>query len=166
MQLRPLGRSGLSIAPLMLGGNVFGWTADEAASHRVLDAFVAAGFNAIDTAEAYSSWVPGHKGGESETVIGDWLAKGGPKLRERVVIATKSGWHQGDTPGMLKGERVIASVEASLKRLRTDYIDLHQTHSDDAETPFEETFGAYAKLIEQGKVRAIGASNLTAVRLK
>jgi aryl-alcohol dehydrogenase-like predicted oxidoreductase len=166
MQLRALGRSGLKIAPLMLGGNVFGWTADEAASHRVLDAFTGAGFTAIDTAEAYSSWVPGHKGGESETVIGNWLAKGGPKLREKVVIATKVGWHQGDAPGKLKGELVIAAVDASLKRLRTDYIDLHQTHSDDPQTTFEETFGAYAKLIEQGKVRAIGASNLSAARLK
>jgi aryl-alcohol dehydrogenase-like predicted oxidoreductase len=165
MHHRPLGRSGLSIAPLVFGGNVFGWTADEAMSHRLLDAFVGAGFNAVDTAEAYSSWVPGHKGGESETVIGGWLAKGGPALREKVIIATKSGWHQGDTPGMLKANKIKASVDASLLRLKTDYIDLHQTHSDDTGTTFEEILGAYRDLIAAGKVRAVGASNLSAERL-
>ncbi len=166
MQTRPLGRSGLQIAPLVFGGNVFGWTADAATSFKLLDAFVAAGFNAVDTAEAYSAWAPGHKGGESETVIGDWLAQGGAARREKVIIATKSGWHQGDTPGMLKAEKIVAAVDASLKRLKTDYIDLHQTHSDDAETPFEEIFGAYQGLIAAGKVRAIGASNISAERMR
>ena len=167
MSLRPLGRSGLSIAPLVFGGNVFGWTADEATSHAMLDAFTGAGFNAIDTAEAYSSWVPGHTGGESETVIGSWLAKGGAARRDSVIIATKSGWRAGDGPaGLLRADKIVASVDASLKRLQTDYIDLHQTHSDDPDTPFEEIFSAYAALIGQGKVRAVGASNLSAERLK
>jgi aryl-alcohol dehydrogenase-like predicted oxidoreductase len=168
MHPRPLGRSGLSIAPLVFGGNVFGWTADEAMSHRLLDAFTGAGFNVIDTAEAYSAWVPGHKGGESETVIGGWLAKGGAARRERVIIATKSGWRSGaDAPaGQLRADKIKAAVDASLRRLKTDYIDLHQTHSDDPETPFEEIFGAYRDLIAAGKVRAAGASNLTAERLK
>ncbi len=167
MPLRPLGRSGLSVAPLVFGGNVFGWTADEATSHAMLDAFTGAGFNAIDTAEAYSSWVPGHTGGESETVIGSWLAKGGAARREGVIVATKSGWRAGDGPaGLLRADKIVASVDASLKRLQTDYIDLHQTHSDDPDTPFEEIFGAYSDLIAEGKVRAIGASNLSAARLK
>ncbi|HWE45262.1 MAG TPA: aldo/keto reductase [Caulobacteraceae bacterium] len=167
MNLRPLGRSGLTVAPLVFGGNVFGWTAEEATSHAMLDAFVGAGFNAVDTAEAYSSWVPGHKGGESETVIGTWLAKGGAARREGVVIATKSGWRSGDGPGgLLRADKIVAAVDASLTRLQTDYIDLHQTHSDDPETPFEEIFGAYAGLMAQGKVRAVGASNLSATRLK
>ena len=164
MQKRPLGRSGLSIAPLMFGGNVFGWTADKAASFALLDAFVDAGFNAIDTAEAYSSWVPGHVGGESETIIGEWLERSGK--RDQVVIATKVGWHDGSEPGLLREANIIAAAEASLKRLKTDVIDLYQSHKDDPETPFEETLGAFAKLIEQGKVRAIGASNISADRLQ
>jgi len=164
MQKRPLGRSGLQIAPLVFGGNVFGWTADRETSFRLLDAFTDAGFNAVDTAEAYSSWVPGHKGGESETVIGDWLERSG--RRDRVVIATKVGWHQGDTPGLLRAADIVRAAEASLKRLRTDVIDLYQSHTDDPQTPFEETLGAFAKLIEQGKVRAIGASNISAPRLQ
>ena len=161
---RPLGRSGISIAPLVFGGNVFGWTADAATSYQLLDAFMEAGFNAIDTAEAYSSWVPGHTGGESETVIGDWLQRRG--RRDHVVVCTKVGWHSGDKPGLLTAANVARGCDASLKRLKTDYIDLYQSHSDDPQTPLEETLGAYAKLIEQGKVRAIGCSNYSAARLK
>jgi aryl-alcohol dehydrogenase-like predicted oxidoreductase len=161
MEKRNLGGSGLQIAPLMLGGNVLGWTADEATSFRLLDRFVDAGLNAIDTADTYSAWVPGHKGGESETVIGNWLkARGG---RDKVVIATKVGW---DAPQSgLARDRILAKAEASLRRLQTDYIDLYQSHKDDAATPLEETLSAYATLIAQGKVRAIGASNYTAPRL-
>ena len=164
MQKRPLGRSGLSIAPLVFGGNVFGWTADRETSFALLDAFVDAGFNAIDTAEAYSSWVPGNSGGESETIIGEWLERSG--RRDDVVIATKVGWHSGDTPGLLTEANIIRGAEDSLRRLRTDVIDLYQSHADDPATPLEETLGAYAKLIEQGKVRAIGASNYSAARLQ
>ncbi len=161
MQQRPLGKSGLSIAPIMLGGNVFGWTADEKTSHAVLDAFVGAGFNAIDTADVYSAWVPGHKGGESETVIGAWLAARG--RRDDVVIATKLGmWPK--YPKLTKAN-IIAACEESLQRLQTDYIDLYQAHQDDAATPLEETMAAFAALKRAGKVRAIGASNYTAARL-
>lgn len=161
MRKRTLGNSGLEIAPLMFGGNVLGWTADEAMSFRLLDRFVDAGLNAIDTADVYSSWVPGHRGGESETVIGNWLkARGG---RDKVVIATKVGWDR--KRGGLARDRILAKAEASLRRLKTDYIDLYQSHLDDPETPLEETLSAHQKLIEQGKVRAIGASNYTAPRL-
>jgi aryl-alcohol dehydrogenase-like predicted oxidoreductase len=161
MQKRRLGNSGLEIAPLMFGGNVLGWTADQAMSFRLLDRFVAAGLDAIDTADIYSSWVPGHKGGESETVIGNWLkARGG---RDKVVIATKVGFDQKQ--GGLARERIIAKAEASLRRLQTDYIDLYLSHIDDTATPLEETLAAYRTLIEQGKVRAIGASNYGAPRL-
>lgn len=161
MQKRKLGKSGLEIAPLMLGGNVLGWTADEATSFTLLDRFVDAGLNAIDTADTYSAWVPGHKGGESETVIGNWLkARGG---RAKVVIATKVGWDLQE--GGLARDRIIAKCEASLKRLQTDYIDLYQSHRDDPVTPLEETLAAHETLIRQGKVRAIGASNYTAQRL-
>ena len=163
MQKRRLGNSGLEIAPLMFGGNVFGWTADEATSFKLLDRFVAAGFNAIDTADVYSRWAPGHKGGESEIVLGRWLkARGG---RDRVVIATKVG---NDMPGVGKGlskAHIVRSVEASLKRLQTDYIDLYQSHIDDSATPFEETLAAYAELMKAGKVRAVGASNYNGARL-
>ena len=162
MEKRPLGRSGLSIAPLMFGGNVLGWTADEATSFSLLDAFVAGGFDAIDTADVYSAWVPGHTGGESETVIGKWLKRRG--RRDDVVIATKVGmWpkHSG-----LKRETVMAAAEESLQRLQTDYIDLYQSHRDDAETPLDETLEAFSRLVEQGKVRAIGASNYEAPRLR
>lgn len=162
MQKRKLGRSGLEIAPLVFGGNVLGWTADEPTSFRLLDRFVAAGLNAIDTADVYSSWVPGHKGGESETVIGNWLmARGG---RDTVVIATKVGWDQKQ--GGLARDRIIAKVEGSLRRLQTDYIDLYQSHLDDPATPLEETLAAYDALLKQGKVRAIGCSNYTASRLE
>jgi aryl-alcohol dehydrogenase-like predicted oxidoreductase len=166
MKKRKLGNSGLEISPLVFGGNVFGWTIDEAASFKLLDAFVAAGFNAIDTADIYAKWAPGNKGGESETVIGNWLKRSGN--REKVIIATKLGIDM--TPGStgisgLSRSYVFSAVEDSLRRLQTDYIDLYQSHRDDPNTPMEETLGAYAELIKQGKVRAIGASNFTAARL-
>ncbi len=160
--MRPLGRSGLKIAPLMLGGNVFGWTADQATSFRVLDRFVDAGLNAIDTAEVYSAWVPGHTGGESETVLGDWFARSGK--RDKVVLATKVGWANEGQRGLQSAANIMRGVEDSLRRLKTDVIDLYQSHTDDPATPFEETLGAFARLIEQGKVRAIGASNISAER--
>lgn len=164
MQKRPLGRSGLSIAPLMLGGNVFGWTADRQTSFDILDAFVGAGFNAIDTADCYSLWVPGNRGGESETIIGEWLARRG--RRDDVVIATKVGWELAPDRKGLSAHWITQAVEDSLKRLGTDYIDLYQSHIDDSTIPFEETLSAYGRLIEQGKVRAIGASNISGVRLE
>ncbi len=164
MQHRQLGRSGLSIPKLMIGGNVFGWTADAAASHRLLDAMFAAGLTAIDTADVYSAWAPGHQGGESETVIGDWLARSGK--RDQVVIATKVGMQMGSGDKGLSRAWITRAVEDSLRRLRTDRIDLYQAHSDDATVPLEETLGAFAELIRQGKVRAIGASNYTAERLR
>lgn len=163
MQFRPLGQSGLSIAPLMLGGNVFGWSADEATSHNLLDAFVDQGFNAIDTADSYSRWVPGHSGGESETVIGNWLKKSGK--RGKVVIATKVGSDMGQGK-CLKKDYILKSADQSLKRLGIEIIDLYQSHFDDEVTPVEETLEAYAVLIKAGKVRAIGASNLSPARLK
>lgn len=163
MDKRVLGKSGLAIAPLMFGGNVFGWTIDEATSFSLLDRFAAAGLNAIDTADVYSRWVPGHKGGESEAILGAWLkARGG---RDRMVIATKAG---NEMPGFGKGlskAHLLKACEASLRRLQTDYIDLYQSHIDDPSVPMEETLGAYQTLIEQGKVRAIGASNFSAARL-
>jgi aryl-alcohol dehydrogenase-like predicted oxidoreductase len=161
MEIRPLGRSGLSIAPLMLGGNVFGWTADEKTSHGILDAFVAGGFNAIDTADVYSAWVPGNTGGDSEKVIGTWINARGK--RDDVIIATKVGMWPVQ-PG-LSAANIVSACEASLKRLQTDYIDLYQSHRDDAETPQDETLEAYGKLVKSGKVRAIGASNFEAQRL-
>jgi aryl-alcohol dehydrogenase-like predicted oxidoreductase len=163
MQKRRLGSSGLEIAPLMFGGNVLGWTADEATCFKLLDRFVAAGFNAIDTADVYSRWAPGHKGGESEIVLGRWLAARGG--RERVIIATKVG---NDMPGVGKGlskGHIVRSVEGSLERLQTDYIDLYQSHIDDSATPLEETLATYAELIKAGKVRVIGASNYRGARL-
>jgi aryl-alcohol dehydrogenase-like predicted oxidoreductase len=163
MQLCPLGRSSLTVGPLMLGGNVFGWTADEAASFAVLDAFVAAGLNFIDTADAYSRWVPGHAGGESETVLGKWLKSRGN--RDQVLIATKLGVEVVPGEQGLSRSYMQRAVERSLQRLQTDYIDLYQSHRDDPETPIEETLSAYGDLIRQGKVRAIGASNFTAERL-
>lgn len=164
MQKRKLGRSGLEIAPLMLGGNVFGWTADERASHAVLDRVADAGLDAIDTADVYSRWAAGHSGGESEAVIGRWLAgRGG---RDRIVIATKVGWEMGPQAKGLSRAYIMKSVEGSLRRLQTDYIDLYQSHIDDAATPFEETLRAYEDLMRQGKVRAVGCSNITADRLR
>jgi aryl-alcohol dehydrogenase-like predicted oxidoreductase len=163
MDMRKLGRTDIAIAPLMLGGNVFGWTADEPTSFAVLDAFVGGGFNAIDTADVYSRWGPGHVGGESETVIGAWLkTRGG---RDKVIIATKCGMDMGGDNKGLSAAYIARAVEDSLRRLQTDYIDLYQAHRDDTDTPQDETMGAFAKLVEQGKVRAIGASNFEAARL-
>lgn len=156
-----LGRSELETAPIAFGGNVFGWTVDEPASFALLDSFVDAGFNLIDTADGYSAWVPGNQGGESETIIGKWLTRSGK--RNKVLIATKVA-KLARRPG-LSAANIALAVEDSLKRLRVDVIDLYQSHQDDPATPIEETLGAYAKLIEQGKVRAIGASNFTAARL-
>ncbi|WP_233559626.1 aldo/keto reductase [Taibaiella sp. KBW10] len=155
-----LGPSNLSIAPLIFGGNVFGWTVDEQSSFALLDAFVAAGFNSIDTADVYSSWVPGNTGGESETIIGKWLKQRGK--RDDLVIATKLGAHNAG----LSAAYMKTAVEASLKRLQTDYIDLYIAHYDDPATPVAETMDAFNALIKEGKVRYIGASNLSAARIK
>ncbi len=163
MQLRTLGRSRLQVSPLCLGGNVFGWTATEAASFAVLDALVGAGLNFIDTADVYSVWVPGHHGGESESVIGNWLKRG--VKRKDVVIATKVGMAMAPDRKGLSAVHIAQSVEGSLRRLQTDYIDLYFSHCDDASVPLEETLGAYEKLLAAGKVRAIGASNFTAARV-
>jgi aryl-alcohol dehydrogenase-like predicted oxidoreductase len=160
---RRLGNSSLQVAPWALGGNVFGWTADEAASFRLLDAFIDSGLNLIDTADVYSKWIPGHTGGESETIIGNWLAKRGG--RDKVLIATKLGVEMGPGEGGLSRAYMGQAVERSLKRLKTDYIDLYQAHRDDPETPMEETLSAFDELIKAGKVRAIGASNFKANRL-
>ena len=165
MELRPLGRSGLSVPPIVFGGNVFGWTADKAMSFRLLDACVDHALNAIDTADVYSAWVTGHKGGESETVIGEWL-KARPGARSKVLILTKCGM---EMPGVGKGLSaawIATAAEASLKRLGIETIDLYQAHRDDEATPLEETLGAFAKLVKAGKVRAIASSNYSAERLK
>lgn len=164
MEKRKIGRSNLEVAPLAFGGNVFGWTADEATSFALLDRFVERGFNLIDTADVYSRWVPGHKGGESETVIGKWLKKSGK--RKDVVIATKVGMDMGDGKKGLRTEYILRAVEDSLRRLQTDYIDLYQSHTDDADVPQMESLEAYAQLVKQGKVRVIGASNFSAERLQ
>jgi aryl-alcohol dehydrogenase-like predicted oxidoreductase len=161
---RALGRSGLQVSPLALGGNVFGWTADEATSFRLLDAWVDAGMNLVDTADVYSRWVPGHTGGESETTLGKWLKQSGK--RNKVLIATKIGKDMGDGKFGLSRAYIRQAVDASLKRLQTDHVDLYQSHDDDANTPLEESMQAFAELIMEGKVRAIGASNYSAARLK
>ena len=163
MKLRPLGRSGLQVSPLCLGGNVFGWTIDEATSFTILDAWLDAGMNFVDTADVYSIWAPGHAGGESETIVGKWLKRSGK--RDRVVLATKVGKPMGEGKSGLSKAYIRSAVEASLDRLQTDVIDLYQSHDDDAATQLEETMGAFADLITEGKVRAIGASNYTAPRL-
>jgi aryl-alcohol dehydrogenase-like predicted oxidoreductase len=163
MDKRKLGNTGFDIAPLALGGNVFGWTADEPTSFSILDAFVGGGFDLIDTANSYSRWVPGHQGGESETVIGNWVKRRG--RHDDVVIATKVGSDIGLGYKGLRREHIVEAVEDSLRRLRVERIDLYQSHWDDPDTPFEETLEAYAQLMRQGKVRAIGASNLDAGRL-
>jgi len=161
---RPLGGTPFTIAPLIFGGNVFGWTADEATSFALLDRFVDAGFNAIDTADVYSGWIEGNKGGESETIIGNWLAQGGGR-RDRIVLATKVGMEMGpDRKGLARGY-ILRAVEDSLRRLRTDRIDLYQSHQADDTVPIEETLRAYEDLIQSGKVRAIGASNYEAAAL-
>ncbi len=163
MIARKLGNSSLTVGPLALGGNVFGWTADEATSFKVLDAFVGSGLNLIDTADVYSRWIPGHRGGESETIIGNWLKS--RRNRAQVVIATKLGMEMGPGEQGLSRAYILRAVDRSLQRLNTDYIDLYQSHRDDSQTPLEETLAAYGELIKQGKVRAIGASNYTAERL-
>jgi aryl-alcohol dehydrogenase-like predicted oxidoreductase len=164
METRKLGRSDLEIAPLVLGGNVFGWTADQATSFAVLDAFVGAGFNCIDTADVYSRWVPGHTGGESETVLGAWMKARGN--RHKVIVATKFGAPMADDRKGLGAAYMAEAVEASLKRLQTDYIDLYQSHFDDPETPQDEVANGFAKLVKEGKTRVVGASNFTAERMK
>lgn len=163
MQQRALGRSGLTVPPLAFGGNVFGWTVNEDDAFSILDALVDSGLNFIDTADMYSRWAPGNRGGESEVIIGRWLAKTG--RRADVILATKVGMEMGPGAQGLSPAYITRAVEDSLTRLQTDYIDLYQSHKDDPDTPIAETLGAYARLIEQGKVRAIGASNFTAVRL-
>jgi len=163
MDKRKLGTSELAIAPLVFGGNVFGWTADEATSFRLLDAFAAAGFDCIDTADVYSRWAPGHSGGESETIIGKWLKRRG--RRDDVVIATKVGMEMAPDRKGLSKAYILRAAEDSLKRLQTDYIDLYQSHRDYPATPIEETLEAYGQLVAQGKVRVIGASNFDAKRL-
>jgi len=163
MQRRKLGRTPFEVAPLAFGGNVFGWTADEPTSFRLLDRFVEGGGNLIDTANSYSRWAPGHVGGESETVIGRWIAR--RNRHDDVVIATKVGSDMGQGEKCLRREHILQHVDDSLRRLNVDAIDLYQSHWDDEKTPFEETLETYSRLIEQGKVRAIGASNLTAQRL-
>jgi aryl-alcohol dehydrogenase-like predicted oxidoreductase len=164
MKLRQLGDSGMQIAPLMFGGNVFGWTADKATSFEILDAFVGRGFNFIDTADMYSRWKPGNEGGESETIIGEWFARSGK--RSQVVLATKVGMDMGGEKKGLAAKYILEEVEASLRRLKTDYIDLYQSHVDDQTVPLDETLGAYRQLIAQGKVRMIGASNYSGARLR
>lgn len=163
MNRRRLGRSDLTIAPLVLGCNMFGWTADQRTSFEILDRFVAAGFNALDTADVYSAWVPGHGGGESERIIGDWLRARG--ARARLVLQTKVGAPLRDGGKGLSAAHIMKAAEASLMRLQTDYIDLYQAHTDDPSVPLEETLEAFRRLIEAGKVRAIGASHYSTERL-
>ncbi len=163
MKKRKLGNSGLEIAPLAFGGNVFGWTVDEQTAFTLLDTFVAAGFNLIDTADTYSRWVPGHRGGESETIIGKWLKRRGN--RNKVIIATKVGSEMGPDKKGLSKDYILRAAEDSLRRLQTDVIDLYQSHQDDPDTPLEETLEAYSQLVKQGKIRAIGASNFGPERL-
>lgn len=163
MRIREIGRSGLKVAPLAFGGNVFGWTLDESASHAMLDGFVGAGFNLVDTADVYSRWAPGNAGGESEAIIGRWLASRGG--RDRIILATKCGKPLHDGRRGLSPRHIERAVEDSLRRLRTDYIDLYQAHVDDPETPIEDTLAAFERLIHAGKIRTIGASNFSARRL-
>ncbi|UJD91616.1 aldo/keto reductase [Rahnella aquatilis] len=163
MNKRELGRSGIQVPPLTFGGNVFGWTVDQAASFNLLDALLDHQLNFIDTADVYSSWVEGNKGGESETIIGNWLKKTGK--RDQIILATKVGKPMGEGKVGLSPRYIKEAVEASLKRLQTDYIDLYQSHDDDADTPLAETMAAFDRLIKEGKVRAVGASNYSAPRL-
>jgi len=163
LKKRKLGNSGLEVYPLAFGGNVFGWTVDETMSFRLLDGFVAAGFNLIDTADSYSKWAPGNKGGESETIIGNWFKRSGN--RKKVIIATKVGSELGPDQKGLSKAYILRAAEDSLRRLQTDYIDLYQSHFDDPDTPLDETLEAYAQLKRQGKIRAVGASNYSAERL-
>jgi aryl-alcohol dehydrogenase-like predicted oxidoreductase len=163
MQQRQLGRSGLSVPPLAFGGNVFGWTVGETDAYSLLDAMVDAGLNFIDTADVYSRWAPGNRGGESEVIIGRWLARSGK--RDKVILATKVGMEMGPGARGLAPAYIARAAEDSLARLQTDYIDLYQSHRDDPDTPLADTLAAYGKLRDQGKIRAIGASNYTAARL-
>lgn len=163
MEKRQLGHSDLLVYPITFGGNVFGWTIDEQKSFEILDGFTGAGFNFIDTADSYSHWATGNKGGESETIIGNWMDQ--RQNRHQVIIATKVGSIPGTTTKSLSKDYILKSVESSLRRLKTDYIDLYQSHYDDPETPIYETLAAYDQLIKQGKVRWIGASNFSAARL-
>jgi aryl-alcohol dehydrogenase-like predicted oxidoreductase len=165
MEMRKLGRTDLFTAPIVFGGNVFGWTTDEKTSYALLDAFFNAGFNTIDTADVYSRWVPGNKGGDSEEIIGRWLRQG-RVARDKAIIITKVGSEMGPGKKGLKADYILQAVEDSLKRLQTDYIDLYLSHWPDPETPHEETLSAYAKLKEQGKIRHIGCSNLNAEQLQ
>lgn len=162
MQKKRLGESDMEVAPIAFGGNIFGWTIDEKKSFEMLDAFMASGYNFIDTADTYSRWVPGNQGGESETIIGKWMKRG--NNRNKVIIATKVGGDMGEGRNLSK-KYILKEVENSLRRLQTDYIDLYFSHWDDNVTPVEETLGAYAQLIKEGKVRMIGASNLSPERL-
>src|ERR1700712_300980 len=164
MEKRELGKSGIKVSPFALGGNVFGWTIDEKTSFEILDAYVDNGFEFVDTADVYSIWKPGNKGGDSETIIGNWLKRSGK--RDKVIIATKVGKEMGPGKKGLSKAYITKAVEASLSRLKTDYIDLYQSHDDDKTTPLAETLETYTDLIKQGKVRAIGASNYDATRLK
>jgi aryl-alcohol dehydrogenase-like predicted oxidoreductase len=163
MNKRKLGNSNIEVSPLAFGGNVFGWTVDEPSAFELLDHFIESGFNLIDTADVYSRWVPGNSGGESETIIGNWMKARGN--REQVIVATKVGMEMGPGKKGLSKSYILTAVEDSLRRLKTDYIDLYQSHVFDPETPQEETLSAYTGLISQGKVRAIGASNFTAEQL-
>lgn len=163
MQKRILGKTGLEVSPLTLGGNVFGWTIDEQQSFEILSAWVAAGFNFIDTADSYSNWIPGNKGGESETIIGNWIKKQGN--RSEVIISTKLGSEMGPGKKGLSKKYILEAAEASLLRLQSDYIDLYQSHWPDPSTPHEESLEAYSRLLKEGKVRAIGASNFSAQQL-
>ena len=163
---RKIGRTDLSVSPLCFGGNIFGWTADEQRSFEVLDAYVEGGGNFIDTADVYSTWLPGHVGGESESILGKWMSE--RNNRSKVIIATKVGSKMGTAPNAqgLSRRYIIEEVEASLKRLQTDYIDLYQAHRDDTETPLEETMAAFNQLVRQGKVRYLGSSNYSAERMR
>ena len=163
MEKRQLGNSGIEVAPLALGGNVFGWTIDEQTSFKILNAFTDAGFNLIDTADVYSRWKAENIGGESETIIGNWMKQRGN--RDKVIVATKVGSDMGEGK-TLKKNYIFKAVDASLKRLQTDHVDIYQSHFDDLSTQVEEIIDAFSELIKQGKVRAIGASNLSAERLK
>lgn len=164
MKKRNLGKSALSVAPIAFGANVFGWTLNEKESFHILDEFVDNEFNLIDTADTYSTWVPGNKGGESETIIGNWLKQG--SKRDRIILATKCGGDMGQGKKDLSASHIQKAVEDSLRRLQTDYIDLYQTHYDDLDTPQEETMEALDRLVKDGKVRYIGASNLSPERIE
>jgi aryl-alcohol dehydrogenase-like predicted oxidoreductase len=163
MNLRKLGNSGIEVPPLCFGGNIFGWTVDEPTSFTLLDALMDAGLNFVDTADVYSRWAPGNQGGESETILGNWMKARGN--RDRVIVATKVGSDMGDGKKGLRKEYILRAAEDSLRRLQTDVIDLYQSHIDDESTPLEETLEAYDELIQAGKVRAIGASNYSGARM-